>query len=199
MRSLEGRTALVVGGGTALGRAVALALSARGVRIVVTGRDEKSLGITVGEIVHGGGKARHVAGEGRASSVLATAIARAREVFGELDIVIDTALTDVEYTLDATLPHLQTPGRVLLVSAAKSQPAMAAAVRERASGPLAKGITCNAIVVERPLAGPGPDGGADVDVDVDDVASDVGELAVFLCTPAADRITGQSIALQAGA
>jgi hypothetical protein len=191
MRSLEGRTALVVGGGTALGRAIALALSARGVRIVVTGRDEKSLGVTVGEIVHAGGKARHVAGEGRASSVLATAIARAREVFGELDIVIDAALTDVEYTLDATLPHLRTPGRVLLVSAAKSQQAMAVAVRERASAPCAKGITCNAIVVER-----APGGG---ELDVDDVAPEVGELAVFLCMPAADRITRQSIALQAGA
>jgi enoyl-[acyl-carrier-protein] reductase (NADH) len=191
MRSLDGRTALVVGGGTALGRAIALALSARGVRIVVTGRDEKSLGVTVGEIVHAGGKARHVAGEGRASSVLATAIARAREVFGELDIVIDAALTDVEYTLDAALPHLRTPGRMLLVSAAKSQQDMAVAVRERASPPFAKGITCNAIVVER-----APGGG---ELDVDDVASEVGELAVFLCTPAADRITGQSIALQAGA
>lgn len=189
----------MVGGGTALGRAIALALSARGVRIVVTGRDEKSLGETVGEIVHGGGKARHVAGEGRASSVLGTAIARAREVFGELDIVIDAALTDVEYTLDATSPHLRTPGRVLLVSATKSQEAMAVAVRERASAPFAKGITCNAIVVERPPACAELDGVADGVVDVDDVASDVGELAVFLCTPAADRITGQSIALQAGA
>jgi NAD(P)-dependent dehydrogenase (short-subunit alcohol dehydrogenase family) len=200
MRSLEGRTALVVGGGTALGRAIALALSARGVRIVVTGRDEKSLGETVGEIVHGGGKARHIAGEDRASSVLGTAVARAREVFGELDIVVDAALTDVEYTLDATLPHLGTPGRVLLVSATKSQQAMAVAVRERPSAPFASGITCNAIVVERAPAGAELDGAVgDVDDVDDDVASDVGELAVFLCTPAADRITGQSIALHAGA
>jgi hypothetical protein len=199
MRSLEGRTALVVGGGTALGRAVALALSARGVRIVVTGRDEKPLGVTVGEIVHGGGKARHVAGEGRASSVLESAIARAKELFGELDIVIDAALTDVEYTLDATSPHLRTPGRVLLVTATRSQEAMAVAAREHANAPFAKGTTCNAIVVARAPAGAELDGPTHDDDAVDDVASDVGELAVFLCTPAADRITGQSIAVQAGA
>ncbi len=193
-----------MGGGTALGRAIALALSARGVRIVVTGPDEKSLGETVGEIVHGGGKARHVPGEGRASSVLGAAIARANEVFGELDIVVDAALTDVEYTLDATSPHLRAEGRVLLVSATKSQQAMAtAAVHERLRAPFAKGVTCNAIVLEpRPAIaerGAGVGVGVGVGEDLDDVASDVGELAVFLCTPAADRITGQSIALQAGA
>lgn len=192
-----------MGGGTALGRAIALALSARGVRIVVTGPDEKSLGETVGEIVHGGGKARHVPGEGRASSVLGAAIARANEVFGELDIVVDAALTDVEYTLDATSPHLRAEGRVLLVSATKSQQAMAIAVHERLRAPFAKGVTCNAIVVEpRPAVaerGAGVGAGVGAGEDLDDVASDVGELAVFLCTPAADRITGQSIALQAGA
>jgi NAD(P)-dependent dehydrogenase (short-subunit alcohol dehydrogenase family) len=189
---LEGRTALVTGGGTPFGRAVALALSARGVRIVVTGREEKPLGETVGEIVHGGGKARHVVGEGRASSVLARAGARAKEVFGPVDIVIDAELTDVEYTFDAALPQLQTAGRVVLVSAARtpqtSQESMARVVRERART-LPKGATCNAIVIENLAA----------EDDGDDAAGDVGELVVFLCSRAAERITGQSIALQAGA
>jgi NAD(P)-dependent dehydrogenase (short-subunit alcohol dehydrogenase family) len=192
MRSLEGRTALVTGGGAPFGRAVALALSARGVRIVVTGRDEKALGETVGEIVHGGGKARHVAGEGRASSVLGTAVERAKEVFGALDIVIDTELTDVDYTFEATVPHVGSPGRLLLVTAARSpersQEAMALVVRERARALLPGGTTCNAIVVANLAAGD----------DGDDVAADVGELAVFLCSRAADRITGQSIAVEAG-
>ena len=80
----------MIGGGEAVGRAIALALSARGVRIVVTGRDEKALGETVGEIVHGGGKARHVAGERpRASSISGPPCERAIEVFGALDIVVD--------------------------------------------------------------------------------------------------------------
>lgn len=159
---------------------------------MVTGRDEKPLGETVGEIVHGGGKARHVAGEGRASSVLGAAVLRAKEVFGALDIVIDTELTDVEYTFEATVPHLRSPGRLLFVVEAPSpeisQGAKAIAIRARAR-PLPRGVTCNAIVVEN-LA---------PDTDADDVAADVGELAVYLCTRAADRITGQSIALEAGA
>ena len=159
---------------------------------MVTGRDEKSLGETVGEIVHGGGKARHVAGEGRASAVLAAAVERAKEVFGPLDIVIDAELTDVEYTFAATVPHLQSPGRLLLVTSARSEKtsreALGLVARERAGG-LPKGATCNAIVVENLAAGD----------DGDDVAAEVGELAVFLCSRAADRITGQAIALQAGA
>jgi hypothetical protein len=189
MRSLEGRTALVTGGGAVLGRAIALALSARGVRIVVTGSVEKALGETVGEIAHGGGKARHVVGQGRGSAVLETAVLRAKEAFGALDIVIDTELTDVEYMFEAMSPELRSSGRVLLVTSARSQDAMAPVVRERAGALLAKGVTCNAIVVANLAAGD----------DGDDVAADAGELAVFLCTPAADRITGQAIAVEAGA
>jgi NAD(P)-dependent dehydrogenase (short-subunit alcohol dehydrogenase family) len=191
-RSLEGRTALVAGGGSSIGRAVALALSARGVRIVVTGRDEKALGETVGEIVHGGGKARHVVGEGRASAVLARADERAKEVFGPLDIVIDAELTDVEYMFEEAVPRLRPAGRVVLVSAGRtpqtSQASMARVVRDRARA-LPEAATCNAIVIAN-LA-PGDDG--------DDASGDVGELVVFLCGRAAARITGQSIALEAGA
>jgi hypothetical protein len=159
------------------------------VRIVVTGSNEKALGETVGEIAHGGGKARHVAGQGRASSVLETAALRANEVFGALDLVIDTELTDVEYMFEATSPHLRSAGRVLLVTAARSQDAMALVVRERAGALRARAITCNAIVVANLAAGD----------DGEDVAADVGELAVFLCSPRAERITGQAIALEAGA
>jgi len=189
----------VIGGGTTFGRAVALALSARGVRIVVTGRDEKALGETVGEIVHGGGKARHVVGEGRASSVLDTAALRATEVFGALDIVVDAALKDVDYTFDTSAAHVRSPGRLLFVhapgaadapnAAATSPEELALAIRERARSSFADGVTCNAIVVTRLASGD----------DGDDVAADVGELAVFLCGRTADRITGQSIALEAGA
>ncbi len=180
-----------MGGGTPLGRAVALALSARGVRIVITGGDEKALGITVGEIVHGGGKARHVPGTGRASGVLESAIARAKEVFGGLDLVIDAEAKDVEYTLAAITPHVRGAGRVLFVTAVTavtavtggpSQDSLARQVRERAPALHARGTTCNAVVVEN----------AD---DEDDVARDVAELVLFLCSPAADRVTGQAIAV----
>ena len=81
--SLDGKVAVVEDGGSELGRAIALALSARGVSIVVCGPVEKPLGDTVGHVVFAGGKARHVVGS------IDDATARAREVFGRVDIVIE--------------------------------------------------------------------------------------------------------------
>lgn len=80
--TLEGKVAIVEDGGSELGRAIALALAARGVSIVVCGPVEKSLGETVGYVAFSGGKARHVVGS------IDDAAARAREVFGRVDIVI---------------------------------------------------------------------------------------------------------------
>lgn len=81
--SLEGKVAVIDDGGSELGRAVALALSARGVSVVVCGPVEKSLGETVGYVVFAGGKARHVVGS------VEDAAARAREVFGRVDLVLE--------------------------------------------------------------------------------------------------------------
>src|SRR4051794_36204440 len=110
-RSLEGRTALVTGGGSVLGRAIALALSARGVRIVVTGRDEKALGETVGEVVHGGGKARHVAGAPGDAAHLSAAVERASSVFGPLDIVVVADAEGVGATMKELAEHIVPAGR----------------------------------------------------------------------------------------
>jgi len=187
MRSLEGQTALVTGGGQGIGRAVSLALSARGVRVVVTGRDEKALGETVGEIAHGGGKARHVVGDVRDPIQLSAAADRAIEVFGGLNIVVHADEMGVECTFSMANARLPTPGR-LLVATAHADPSLAGAVREQANALFAKGITCNAILLE---------GAEDASMDVDDAAASIGELVVFLCGRAADGITGQAIAIRA--
>jgi NAD(P)-dependent dehydrogenase (short-subunit alcohol dehydrogenase family) len=81
---LEGKVAVIEDGGSELGRSVALALSARGVSIVVCGPVEKPLGETVGHVVYAGGKARHVVGS------VDDATARAKEVFGRVDLVLGT-------------------------------------------------------------------------------------------------------------
>jgi NAD(P)-dependent dehydrogenase (short-subunit alcohol dehydrogenase family) len=137
MWTLEGKTALVTGGGKGIGRAIALALAARGVRVVVTGRQERALGETVGEIAHGGGKARHLAGDVRDPVHLAAAVARAVETFGGLDVVVANAgqaanvplggdlaaaeavlhtnLMGAYYTFHASVPHMKGPGRLLAI------------------------------------------------------------------------------------
>lgn len=81
--SLEGKVAVIEDGGSELGRAIALSLSARGVSIVVCGPVEKALGETVGYVVYAGGKARHVVGS------IDDGSARAKEVYGRVDLVLD--------------------------------------------------------------------------------------------------------------
>jgi len=80
--SLEGKCAVIDDGGSELGRAMALALSARGVSVVVCGSNEKSLGETVGYVVYAGGEAPHVVGS------VEDAEARAPNVFGRVDFVL---------------------------------------------------------------------------------------------------------------
>ena len=173
---------MVTGGGTIVGRAIALALAARGVRIVVTGRDEKALGETVGEVVHGGGKARHLAGDQADPTHLAAAVERAKSVFGAPDIAVVAEASGAETALNTLAKLVGSPGRLLValaVAASGSSPLalareIALSVRERA-------ITCNAIVLDPTTE--------------EDAAEDAAELAVYLCTAAADRITGQAIGI----
>jgi len=113
--SLTEQVALVTDGGGPLGRAVALALAARGVRIVVTGPVEKPVGETVGEIVYGGGKARHVVADPRDRAGVGSAVARAHEVFGRLDVlfIADADPTAVECILTVASASAEAAPRVV--------------------------------------------------------------------------------------
>jgi NAD(P)-dependent dehydrogenase (short-subunit alcohol dehydrogenase family) len=94
-RPLEGQVAVITGGGKGIGRAIALELAGRGARVLVAGRDERSLGETVGEVVHGGGQARHLAGDVRDDAYLLALVQRAIATWGRLDIAVANAgITD---------------------------------------------------------------------------------------------------------
>src|SRR5258708_9541415 len=137
---LEGQVVVVSGGGKGIGRAVALELAARKARILVTGRDERALAETVGEIANAGGQARHAVGDVRLEGDAPKAIARALEVWGRLDVVVanagiagtarmgdpagaplaraivETNLLGAYYLFDAALPAMSGPGRLVAVS-----------------------------------------------------------------------------------
>jgi hypothetical protein len=108
---LAGQVALVAGGGTGLGRDIALALAARGVRVVVAGEGERALAETVGEIACGGGKARHLVGDMRDQGQLCAAMQSAITIFGGLDVVVAGSVG----TFEAAAHGMKGPGQLLAI------------------------------------------------------------------------------------
>lgn len=252
---LEGKVALVTGGGKGIGRAISLRLAAAGAQVLVTGRDEKALGETVGEIAYGGGKARHLAGDVRDAAHLESAVKKAMEAFGAdgLDIVVANAGqsgrvdlgTEIEraegilrtnligayYTFHASAPRVRTGGRLIATSSVLAKfgvPGYAAycaskagilgLVRAMAHEMGARKITANAIVpgwVDTEMSEAGlreiarAEGKTREEVKSAAVTrfplgrflepTEVAELVAFLCSPAADGITGQAISICGGA
>lgn len=86
--SLQGRTALVTGGGRGIGRAVAERLAREGARVVVAGRTEAELEEVAGSLEGGGVALRLDVGD-RAD--VARALPLLREKVGHVDILINNA------------------------------------------------------------------------------------------------------------
>ncbi|WP_327312821.1 SDR family NAD(P)-dependent oxidoreductase [Streptomyces sp. NBC_01235] len=87
----SGRTALVTGGGSGIGRTLALAFAAEGARVVVAGRTRASLDETVGLVERADGTAvAHVADVTRAAD-LDDVVRAAVERFGSLDVAVNNA------------------------------------------------------------------------------------------------------------
>ena len=87
--SLKGRVALVTGGGTGIGRAIAEAFAFAGAKLVLTGRREDPLRRAVEEI--GPANARAVTGDVTVSEDRQRMLAAAESTFGRLDILVNNA------------------------------------------------------------------------------------------------------------
>lgn len=85
---LDGRVALVTGGGTNLGLATASELAGCGAQVVISGRREEVLAAAVERIGHG---AVHVAGDVREPADAERMIDVALERFGRLDVLVNNA------------------------------------------------------------------------------------------------------------
>jgi 3-oxoacyl-[acyl-carrier protein] reductase len=219
MKGLEGKVALVTGGGKGIGRSIALALAARGVRLLLTGREERALGETVGEIAHAGAKARHLCGDVREPAHLAAAVARAVEVFGALDIVIANAGQSAEakvdlgadlaraeailatnlmgayYTFHAAVPRMSAGGRLLATGGAVApgdEPGRVAYCASKAGLLGLVRATAREVAARRITCNAVLPAWRDRE---SVVPEEVAELVVFLCSRAGDGITGEGIAI----
>jgi NAD(P)-dependent dehydrogenase (short-subunit alcohol dehydrogenase family) len=88
---LSGRTALVTGGTSGIGRATADGLAALGAKVVVAGRDADRGAQAVRQIEEAGGTAFFVAADLRDEASARSLAARATEVAGPIDILVNSA------------------------------------------------------------------------------------------------------------
>ncbi|GAA2148259.1 SDR family NAD(P)-dependent oxidoreductase [Actinomadura napierensis] len=89
--SLEGRTAVVTGGSSGIGRAIALALARAGASVVVVARRERELADAVADLRSHGCRAAWVGADLGSRQGVAEAARGAVEPFGEPDIVVSAA------------------------------------------------------------------------------------------------------------
>jgi len=87
----SGRTALVTGAGSGIGRAIALAFAAERAQVVVAGRRREPLDETVRLIEDRGGKALAVTADVSAAADARALVEAAVEAFGSLDVAVNNA------------------------------------------------------------------------------------------------------------
>jgi NAD(P)-dependent dehydrogenase (short-subunit alcohol dehydrogenase family) len=141
MDTFSGKTVLITGGSTGIGRALALELARAGAQLALSARDAQRLGATAQECVALGAQALAVPGDVCRDEDCRAAVARTLERFGKLDALVNNAgmtmwarfdqltdlqglkrLMDVNYLgavrmTAAALPHLRA-SRGLLVAVA---------------------------------------------------------------------------------
>ncbi len=88
---LEGKVALITGGGSGIGRASALRFAAEGASIVASDLSEASAVETVAAVREAGGEATAVAGDVVSSDDAKAMVQAAVDAYGKLDVLVNSA------------------------------------------------------------------------------------------------------------
>jgi len=93
MATMEGKVALVTGGGQGLGFDIAHAFADEGAKLVLTGRVQEKLDARAEELRRQGTEVLAIAGDVRFRTTAEDAVARTLDAFGRLDVLVNNAQT----------------------------------------------------------------------------------------------------------
>lgn len=135
---LDGKTALIVGASSGIGRAAAQLFSEQGANLVVGARREPELESLTAELREAGGRAVALAGDVRDECYAAELVALAQDEFGGLDIALNNAGTigEMGATPDLSLSAWNEVLAVNLTGAFLSAKYQVPAMLERGGGSL---------------------------------------------------------------
>jgi len=88
---LRGKVALITGGGTGIGRAIALAFAREGAKVAVAGRRKEKLDETLGELQKEGGEGLAIACDVAKAKDAGRAVREAAKAFGKLNVLVNNA------------------------------------------------------------------------------------------------------------
>lgn len=95
MPRLAGKTALITGAGTGIGRAIALAMAREGAQIALAARRRAPLEAVAAEIIAAGGAALAIQCDVTERASVEAALAAAVKRFGQVNVVVNNAGTMV--------------------------------------------------------------------------------------------------------
>jgi NAD(P)-dependent dehydrogenase (short-subunit alcohol dehydrogenase family) len=102
--SLEGKTAVVIGGTSGIGRTLSLGLADAGADVVATARRQQQVDEVAAEIEHRGRRTLRLSSDIRNRASLEQLLAASLESFGEVDILINCA-GKIKRTPTLTMPE----------------------------------------------------------------------------------------------
>ena len=104
MGALDGKVAIVTGGASGMGRAIATTFAAEGVSVLVADVNDQGGAETVELVTKGGGKAEYLHTDVSDGPEVAVMVAQAVERFGGLDCAVNAAAIEKEtaFTADCT-------------------------------------------------------------------------------------------------